>query len=128
MSQRASALLLIAALVLLFFWCGLYHAPKIEASLASRTSHALVDLTQGMSGPGVTVSMDGRSATLTGTIDSEEKRRELLRRAGTVAGIRQIGDQLQLATRSSSTALPTPTTGSGGTRIAVTDTSDGGGV
>lgn len=128
MSQRASALLLIAALLLLFFWCGLHHAPRIEASLARRASHALIDLARGMSDPGVTVSMDGRTATLTGTIDSEEKRQELLRRAGTVVGIRQIRDQLQLATRSSGTAWPTPTTGSGGTRIAVTDTSDGGGV
>jgi hypothetical protein len=128
MSQRVSALLLIAALLLLFFWCGLHHAPRIEASLASRANHVLVDLAQRMSGPGVTVGMDGRIATLMGTIDSEDKRQEVLRRVGTVAGIRQVRDQLQVATLSSDTTSPMPTTGSGATRIAVTGTSDGGGV
>ncbi len=102
MGRSVPLMLAIAALLVLFIWCALDHAPEIEARLAKRAEHALStpslpDLATAEDERRIRVEMDGRVATLTGSLTNEAERDEVLRRVAAVAGIQRVRDELRIA-------------------------------
>lgn len=117
MGRSMPVLLAISALLLLFIWCASSHAPAIEARLAARATHALATDSPSKAGREadelrLTVAMEGRVATLTGTLDSEGERTEILRRVAAVAGVRRVRDALQVSTSPTSAEAPEATAAS----------------
>ncbi len=82
----------LAGLYGLYWWAKQSKAEFIENDLGIKSDTLLSEKQVG----GVTVSMDGRDATLTGTVKSQQRSEEVANIVASLVGIRSVDNQLEL--------------------------------
>ena len=94
-------LLLLLLFILLVYWCINHDAPKIERDVLFRTQATL--LAEGHTE--IMATVDGRDVLLTGQVDTENERQQLLTAISATEGVRVVDHTLALTPK----AFPRPT-------------------
>lgn len=94
----------VIGLSVLYWWTKESKAEYIENDLSYKSNTLLKESEVG----GVIVNMDGRDATLTGTVESEQRSKEIENIIASLTGIRVVNNQLEIT--KNEVAAPEPIT------------------